>query len=208
MTSLLRRMLPHEASFFDMFIKQAENVHAGAKALVEMLTHYTGVPEQAQNIKAIEHTGDEITHALITKLNQTFVTPFDREDIHVLSTKVDDVLDLVDAAAARMVIYRVSSVRPGTSDLARILYESTGEVAAAVRLLEKRDHILDHCIEINRLENESDRLCRTLIAQLFDEERDPVQIIKWKEIFEVIETAVDKCEDVANVIESVTLKSA
>ncbi len=108
MTSLLRRMLPHEASFFDMFIKQAENVHAGAKALVEMLTHYTGVPEQAQNIKAIEHTGDEITHALITKLNQTFVTPFDREDIHVLSTKVDDVLDLVDAAAARMVIYRVT----------------------------------------------------------------------------------------------------
>jgi uncharacterized protein Yka (UPF0111/DUF47 family) len=85
MASLLRRMLPHEASFFDMFIKQAENVHAGAKALVEMLTHYTGVPEQAQNIKAIEHTGDEITHALITKLNQTFVTPFDREDIHVLS---------------------------------------------------------------------------------------------------------------------------
>ena len=208
MTSLLRRMLPRESSFFGMFIKQAENVHAGAKALVEMLTHYTGVPEQAQNIKAIEHAGDEITHALITKLNQTFVTPFDREDIHVLSTKVDDILDLIDAAAARMVIYRVDSVRTGTVDLARILYESTGEVATAVRLLEKRDHILDHCIEINRLENESDRLCRTLIAQLFDEERDPVQIIKWKEIFEVIETAVDKCEDVANVIESVTLKSS
>src|SRR5437879_11720789 len=143
-------MLPHEASFFDMFIKQAENVHAGAKALVEMLTHYTGVPEQAQNIKAIEHTGDEITHALITKLNQTFVTPFDREDIHVLSTKVDDVLDLVDAAAARMVIYRVSSVRPGTSDLARVLYEAPGGGAAAVRLLDTRDDIRHHSIENKR----------------------------------------------------------
>ncbi len=208
MANVLRRMLPRDASFFDMFIKQAENVHLGAKALVDMLTHYTGVPEQAQNIKAIEHAGDEITHALITKLNQTFVTPFDREDIHVLSTKVDDVLDLIDAAAARMVIYRVDSVRPGTAELARILCEAAREVAAAVRLLEKQNHILEHCIEINRLENESDRLCRTLIAQLFDEEKDPVQIIKWKEIFEVIETAVDKCEDVANVIESVTLKSA
>ncbi len=208
MPGLLNRILPREHSFFDMFVELAENIHAGAQALVEMLSNFTDVPAQAQRIKDLEHTGDDITHALLTRLNQTFVTPFDREDIHELSSKIDDVLDLVDAAASRLVMYRVDRIRAGVPDLARILVQATAQVAAAVRVLNKRDHILDYCIEINRLENESDRLCRTLIAQLFDEEKDPVQIIKWKEIIEVIETAVDKCEDVANVIEAVTLKSA
>lgn len=208
MPGLLQRFLPREESFYALFVKQAENIHNGSRALVEMLSHYTAVPEQAQSIKAIEHDGDDITHALITKLNQTFVTPFDREDIHELCSKIDDVLDLIDAAASRLVIYRVNAVRPGTVDLARVLHEATAQVVQAVHALDKPNNVLEHCIEINRLENESDRLCRTLIAQLFDEEKDPVQIIKWKEIFEVMETAVDKCEDVANVIEAVTLKSA
>jgi predicted phosphate transport protein (TIGR00153 family) len=207
MPGILRRFLPREEDFYGLFLKQAENIQAGAKALVDMLAHYTGVPEQAQNIKAIEHAGDEITHNLFTKLNQTFITPFDREDIHELCSKLDDVLDLIDAAASRFVLYRVDTIRAGVGDLAKILLQTTAEVAAAMHALNKPDHVLKHCIEINRLENESDRLCRTLIAQLFDEEKDPVQIIKWKEIFEVIETAVDKCEDVANVIETVTLKS-
>jgi uncharacterized protein len=208
MPGLLSRLLPREESFFALFVQQAENVHTGARALVEMLSHFTGVPEQAQNIKAIEHRGDEITHELITKLNQTFVTPFDREDIHELSSKVDDILDLIDAAAARLVLYRVDKVRPGTEELATVLRDCCSEVVVAVRALESTDHALQHCVEINRMENEADRICRTLIARLFDEETDPVQIIKWKEIFEVIETAVDKCEDVANVIETVILKSA
>lgn len=208
MPGLLTRILPREESFFDMFVALAENIHTGAKALVEMLSNYTDAARQAQHIKDIEHTGDDMTHALLTRLNQTFITPFDREDIHELSSKIDDVLDLVDAAASRLEIYRVDRIRPGIADLAKILVRATEQVAAAVRVLNKRDHILDYCIEINRLENESDRLSRTLIVKLFDEETDPVQIIKWKEIIEVIETAVDKCEDVANVIESVTLKSA
>ena len=180
----------------------------GAKALLQMLSHYTGVPEQVQSIKAIEHHGDYITHSILTKLNQTFITPFDREDIHELGSQLDDVIDLIDAAASRFVLYRVDVVRPGTIELVKVLVSATAEVAAAVRDLESPEKALKHCIDINRYENESDRLCRTLIAQLFDEERDPVQIIKWKEIFEVIETAVDKCEDVANVIEGVILKSA
>jgi uncharacterized protein len=208
MPGLLSRVLPRDESFYELFTKQADNIRLGAKALVEMLAHYTGVPEQAQTIKAIEHQGDEITHSLIRKLNQTFITPFDREDIHQLSSQVDDILDLIDAAAGRFVLYRVDKIRPGTVDLAQVLYTATIEVVAAVHALGKPDSALEHCIEINRLENESDRLCRTLIAQLFDEEKDPVQIIKWKEIFEVMETAVDKCEDVANVIEAVILKSA
>ena len=208
MPGLLQRFMPREEGFFELFVKQAQNIEKGARALVELLTHYTGVPEQVQSIKAIEHEGDEITHGILTKLNQTFITPFDREDIHALSSQLDDVIDLVDAAASRFVLYRVASVKPGTLELSKVLLLATTEVTAAVRAIDTPNEALRHCVEINRYENESDRLCRTLIAQLFDEEKDPVQIIKWKEIFEVIETAVDKCEDVANVVEGVILKSA
>ena len=208
MTGLLQRLLPREEGFFDLFRKQAENIHRGAEAFLKMLLHYTGVPEQVQNIKAIEHAGDEITHQTFLMLNRTFITPFDREDIHELVSTMDDVIDLIDAAASRFVLYRVETLRVGTLDLAGVLVSATKELAAAIHAIEKPDAAMKHCIEINRYENESDRICRTLIAQLFDEEKDPVQIIKWKEIFEVIETAVDKCEDVANVIESIILKSA
>lgn len=208
MPGLLSKILPHEKTFFSMFIELAENVLAGAQAMVEMLMNFRDPTAQAGRIKDIEHRGDNITHELMKRLNSTFVTPFDREDIHELSSKIDDVLDLTDAAASRLVIYRVDRIRPGVADLAKILAQATEQVVAAVRVLEKRDHILDHCIEINRLENEADRVSRNLIAELFESERDPVQIIKWKEIVEVLEMAVDKCEDVANVLESVTLKSA
>ncbi len=208
MPGLLSKILPHEKTFFSMFIELAENVLAGAQAMVEMLMNFRDPAAQAGRIKDIEHRGDNITHELMKRLNSTFVTPFDREDIHELSSKIDDVLDLTDAAASRLVIYRVDRIRPGVADLAKILAQATEQVVAAVRVLEKRDHILDHCIEINRLENEADRVSRNLIAELFESERDPVQIIKWKEIVEVLEMAVDKCEDVANVLESVTLKSA
>jgi uncharacterized protein len=208
MPGLLQRFLPRDDDYFVLFVKQAENIHNGAKALCEMLSRYTAVYEQVQNIKAIEHTGDEIAHTIIMKLNQTFITPIDREDIHELCSTLDDVIDLIDAAASRFVLYRVDTVRSGTIDLAKVLLAACAEVTALVRAFETRDQALKHCIEINRFENESDRICRTLIAQLFDEEKDPVQIIKWKEIFEVIETAVDKCEDVANVVEGVVLKSA
>ncbi len=208
MPGLLSKLMPREHAFFELFIAQAENVHQGAAALVELLEHYENVTVQVEKIKRIEHTGDELTHDLLTRLNQTFITPFDREDIHNLSSKVDDVLDLTDAVAARLVTYNVNSIRPGFVDLARILLQSTDEVRKAVAKLERHDGMLDHCIEINRLENEGDRLSRVMIAQLFIEEKDPVELIKWKELVEVLETAIDKCEDVANVIEGVGLKNA
>jgi uncharacterized protein len=208
MPGFLQRFMPRDGDFFVLFRKQAENVVAGARAFSSMLEHYTGVPEQVQTVKAIEHQGDEITHQIFRKLNQTFITPFDREDMHELCGTMDDVIDLIDAAASRFVLYRVASVRPGTIELAKILNAATAELSAAIHSMEDQDKALQHVIEINRLENESDRVCRTLIAQLFEEEKDPVQIIKWKEIFEVMETAVDKCEDVSNVIESVILKNA
>ncbi len=208
MPGLLSLVLPKEHTFFQTFVELAENINAGAKAVCEMLENYTNPSIQAENIKTLEHKGDTLTHNLMTRLNQTFITPFDREDIHELASKIDDVLDLTDAAASRLVIYRIERIRPGVADLARILEQATQEVVAAVRALEKQDSALNRCIEINRLENEGDRVCRALIARLFEEEKDPVQIIKWKEIIEVLETAIDKCEDVANVIESVVLKSA
>ncbi len=208
MSGFLQRFMPHDGDFFVLFQKQAENIVVGAQAFVGMLEHYTGVPEQVQRIKAIEHNGDEITHQIFRKLNQTFITPFDREDIHELCSTMDDVIDLIDAAASRFVLYRVNEVRAGTIELSRVLTAATTELKEAIYAMESPDKALHRVIEINRLENESDRICRTLIAQLFEEETNPVQIIKWKEIFEVIETAVDKCEDVSNVIESVILKNA
>ncbi|HEY4838600.1 MAG TPA: DUF47 family protein [Candidatus Acidoferrales bacterium] len=208
MTSFLRRLMPREDNFFEMFIALADNCHQGAQVLVEMFQKDDGAEKYAERIKDIEHAGDNLTHTLLTRLNQTFVTPFDREDIQALSSRIDDVLDLIDAAASRIVTYKIPHIRAGVADLAQILYETTRQVVVVVGALNKHDAVLEKCIEINRLENEADRLSRILIARLFDEEKDPVQIIKWKEIIEVIEAAVDKCEDVANVIETVTLKNA
>lgn len=207
MPGLLNRILPRETSFFDLFIGQGATVQEGAKALLDLLENFTEVASKVEKIKEIEHRGDNITHDVMTRLNQTFITPLDQEDIHRIASHVDDVLDLIDAAASRLVTYNVDKVRPGVADLARTLLQTTEQMSAALRSLEKQQHILQYCIEINRLENESDRISRMLIGQLFDEEKDPIQIIKWKEIIEVIETAVDKCEDVANVLESVLLKS-
>jgi uncharacterized protein len=208
MPGLLGKILPHEKTFFEMFNKQAENVHAGAQAMVEMLEHFENPTQGAENLESFEHIGDTITHGIVMRLNQTFITPFDREDIHELASAIDDVLDLVEAVATRLVMYRIKQIRPGVADLAKTVRDASAQIVAAVRVLEKEDHILDICIEVHRLENQADRQCRGLLATLFDEEKDPVQIIKWKEIIETLEFAADKCEDVANVIEGVTLKNA
>ncbi|HEV2616600.1 MAG TPA: DUF47 family protein [Candidatus Acidoferrales bacterium] len=208
MPGLLSKLLPREKGFHNMFVELAENVYVAAQAMVAMLEDFSNPTASAEKIKDIEHANDTITHNLLKKLNRTFITPFDREDIHELASKIDDVLDLTDAAASRLVTYRIEKIRPGVVDLARALLDATKEMVAAVRVLEQKDHVLSHCIEINRLENEADRLCRNLIGTLFEQEKDPVQIIKWKEIIEVLEIAADKCEDVANVIETITLKNA
>src|SRR6202163_3836961 len=146
MPGLLQRFLPRDDDYFRLFVRQAENIQKGAKALCGLLSHYTAVPEQVQNIKAIEHAGDEIAHTIIMKLNQTFITPFDREDIHELCSTLDDVIDLIDAAASRFVLYRVHEIRPGTADLAKVLVAATSEVVAAVRAIETPESALKHCI--------------------------------------------------------------
>jgi len=208
MPGLLSKLLPRDPTFFEMFLRQSENVQEAAQAMVDLLEHYDNPAAGADRVERFEHAGDTIAHDIITRLNQTFITPFDREDIHELSTRIDDVVDLLDAAATRLVTYHVTTIRPGVADLARVVMKASKEIVEAIRVLEHQDHILVHCIEINRLENEADRVSRKLIADLFDQETYPLQIIKWKEIIELLEFAADKSEDVANVIETVTLKNA
>jgi len=208
MTNIITRFLPRERSFFGLFNEVAANICDSARALSGLFDNFDDRFARAGTIKELEHKGDNLTHKIITQLNQTFVTPFDREDIHALTTKLDDVLDLIDAAAGRIVNYRVDRLRPGATELGNILVRATEQIEAAVSRLEKPNGIMDYCIEINRLENEGDAIVRQAVGQLFEEERDPIELIKWKEILEVLEIAIDKCEDVANILESVVLKNA
>jgi uncharacterized protein len=203
------RLVPRETKFFDMFAEMASNLTEGATTLRALFQDYKNVPEAVQRIKDIEHKGDDMTHAVVIKLNQTFITPFDREDIHELASAIDDVLDYVNSAADRLLMYKVSSAPQAATKLADVIVRQSQELSKAVLLLEKNHQkVLDHCVEVNRLENEADAIARDAIGKLFQEERDPIQLIKIKELIEVLETATDKAEDAANVLETVILKSA
>ena len=203
------RMIPRETKFFDMFAEMASNLTEGATTLRDLLHDYKKVPEAVQKIKDIEHKGDDMTHAVVIKLNQTFITPFDREDIHELASAIDDVLDYVNSAADRLLMYKVDSAPRAAAKLADVIVRQSQELSKAVLLLEKNHQkVLDHCVEVNRLENEADAIARDAIGKLFQEEKDPIQLIKIKELIEVLETATDKAEDAANVLETVILKSA
>ena len=202
------RIIPREAKFFEMFAEMSSNLTAGARLLLELLQNYENVPISVQKIKEVERQGDELTHAILTKLNQTFITPFDREDIHKLASSLDDVLDCINAAAERLQVYKISNPPPAASELASIVVRQCEVLAKAVALLDKNQGVLEYCVEINRLENEADEIARDAIGRLFEREKDPISLIKQKELFETLEIATDKAEDVANVLESVVLKSA
>jgi uncharacterized protein len=202
------RIIPRETKFFELFEDMASNVTEGARLLRGILQTFENVDVQVQKIKEIEHRGDDMTHAVMTKLNQTFITPFDREDIHRLASSLDDVLDFVNAAGQRLVLYKIRSAPAAAVDLATLIVRQSEELTKAVSLLEKNKHVLDHCVEINRLEDEADSVCRAAIANLFEHEKDPIALIKMKELYEVLEMATDKAEDAANVLEAVVLKSA
>src|SRR5438128_7953750 len=202
------RMIPREAKFFDMFADLSRNITEGAKLLQDILQHSRDAESRVKQLQEIEHRADDITHAIITKLNQTFITPFDREDIHRLASSLDDVLDFVNAAAVRLTLYRIFDPPPAASELAGLIVQQSEELAIGVSLLQNNQNVLEHCVEVNRLENEADRVSRKAIAELFEHEKDPIQLIKLKELYEVLENATDKAEDAANVLEAVALKSA
>jgi len=187
----------------------ANNLTEGARLLKAILQDMKDVEARVEQLKTIEHRGDEMTHELLTKLNQTFITPFDREDIHKLTSSIDDVLDFVHAAGERLVMYKITDFTPSAPQLADVIVRQSEQLCQAVAHLErKNNNVLQYCVEINRLENEADRISRAAIAQLFEIETNPITLIKKKELYEVLETATDKAEDAANVIESVVVKSA
>ena len=203
----MARLIPRDNSFFAMFSAMSDNLIAGARTLVDLFANYHEVEKQVEHIQRIEREGDELTHAILTKLNQTFITPIDREDIHQLASKLDDVLDFINAAGARIVMYRITAAPPAAAELARIILMQSQELQKAVSLMQKNGNILVHCVEINRLENEADQVSQNAIASLFEHEKDPINLIKIKELLEFLERATDKAEDVANVLETVVLKN-
>jgi uncharacterized protein len=202
------RFIPRETKFFDLFAEMAINLTAGARQLRDLLQHYEDVSAGVQKIKGIEHKGDDLAHALFIKLNSSFITPFDREDIHTLASSLDDVLDYINAAADRLTTYKITHPPAAAVELATIILRQAEELAKAVALIEKGDALIEHCVEVNRLENEADAISRAAIGYLFETETDPIRLIKHKELIEVLEIATDKAEDAANVLETVVLKGA
>ena len=202
------RLVPRDTKFFDMFAEMSANLQEGARVMAEVLHTGEAVAVKVQRIKELEHRGDDMTHAVITKLNQTVITPFDRADIHKLASSLDDVLDHINGAADRLVLYKITRIPPASAQLADVLVKQCEQLSEALKKLEKHDDALECCGEIGRLENEADHVLRTAIAKLFDEEKDPIALIKVKELYEVLEQAIDTAEDAANVIETVAVKSA
>ena len=202
------KLIPKEEKFFDMFISMAQNAHEASKLLTLMMEQPDKIRDTAESIKALEHKGDRMTHDLIVKLNKTFIVPIDREDIYGLSSKLDDVTDLIESIARRLVLFKVTEVSEPALELARVLQRSTAAIVVAVSELQNGMKVMDPCIEINRLEDEADHIYHLALGKLFETEIDPIALIKWKELYEKLEASLDRCEDVANVIEGIVVKNA
>ena len=203
--------MPKEENFFELFERAADNAHEAAGQLVEFLEKFDRLEERARQMKDIEHAGDKITHDTLDRLARTFITPMDREDIHELVARMDDIVDLIDTCVNRMVLYRVTRPRPEARELALCLRHATGLIRDAVPLLRDMKNarkLHEKCIAIQTQENEADRVMQKALGKLFEESRDPIEIIKWKDLFAEIESATDRCEDVANVLDTIVLKHA
>lgn len=209
-TIMIKKIFPREINFFEMFEKAALNVNRGAISLVEMMDNFGVAEVKAKEIYEAEQEGDMITHEVLRRLNKTFITPLDREDIHSLISRLDDVLDLIWASADRAVLFKLNNPLPEAAELAKTLHETTEIITKAINCLKdkKYSYIQEYCIEINRLENRCDRIFREALVKLFDNIKDPIIVIKWKEVYEHLEDASDKCEDVANILEGIVLKHA
>ncbi len=200
------RLIPREVKFYDDFEALADEVQHGARLLTEMLAPEHPMWDKVDEIKEVEHKCDFLTHEIMRRLNRTFVTPLDREDIHALACSLDDVMDAIDASASLVRLYRLDCVRFGARELAHIIEASTREVRLALGGMQKNNGFMAHAVEINRLENEGDRTHQQAVSKLFDDERDPLTVIRWKEMLDFLEDAIDRCEDVANVLEGVMVK--
>ena len=203
--------MPREQKFFDLFEESTRNIVKAAQGLKEMIDSWQFIDSRVAEITELEHQGDSIAHQIISLLHRTFVTPFDREDIALLAHTMDDIMDYIHATADAMFIYKISSPTQRAKELADIILQGACEVEKAVRGLRHKSEfkqILERCVEINRLENMADRVYRAAIGELFDNTSDITQIIKWREIYEHMESATDRGEDVANILEGIAIKNA
>lgn len=204
---MLFGLIPREEAFFDLFKKAAHNMIEGSRLLKEMMENFHDPVQQAKRIKDVEHVGDAITHDIVLRLNQTFITPIDREDIHDLASALDDILDVSEAIADRFVLYKVTKPTDMAIKLADILYKASVAVGCGVDRLGMAHPAVTECgVQVNSLENEADRVSRDAISALFEKENDPMVVIKLKEIYEGFEAGTDRCEDVANILERIALK--
>ncbi len=204
-------LLPREGRFFVLFDESAKNAAEVAAHLKDMLYKWETHKTEVETIIELEHKGDGLTHEIIALVHRTFITPFDREDIALLAHSMDDIVDFIESAADAMSLYNISEPTPRSRELADIIVDTTLEVKAAISDLRRKidlKQVLKRCVEINRLENMADKVYRSALAELFENSKDIPYIIKWREIYDYMETATDRCEDVANVLEGVALKYA
>ncbi len=203
------RLLPREEKFFGLFLQQSELIADAARLLLQgAKAGNSKLAEVAGQISTLEHKADEIIHEIFTRLNQTFITPLDPEDIHALSSKLDDVMDGIEDAVHRMVAYRLEPIPEPVVALSEVIYGCAIALQRAFEALEKNNTLMEHCIEINRLENEADRIVRAAVADLFANTKDCIYLIKLKEIYEFLEATTDRCEDVADVLQNVVVKNS
>jgi predicted phosphate transport protein (TIGR00153 family) len=203
----LLNFLPKEEQYFDLFVQMTLYICDAARELKGMLADKNhNYQEYSQRIKGLEHACDELTHTVSTKLNKSFITPFDREDIYTMSGALDDIVDLIDDAARAIIIFDVHEIKEYAREFAVVLERMAEQLREIVSTLKKPKNVTQRLVEIHRLENEGDDIYHAAIAELFHEEHDPLTVLKWKEIYEKLEAAVDRCENVANIIESVIIK--
>jgi predicted phosphate transport protein (TIGR00153 family) len=203
----LLNFLPREEQYFDLFLQMTVYISDAARELKEMLADKNhDYAEYAKRIKGMEHACDELTHSISTRLNKSFITPFDREDIYLMSAALDDIVDLIDDAATAIIIFDVKEIKDYAVDLANVIGGMADQLREIVTTLQKPKNITQRLVEIHRLENEGDDLFHAAIKELFREENDPLTVLKWKEVYEKLEAAIDRCENVANIIESVIIK--
>jgi uncharacterized protein len=204
------KLFPREIDFFEIFDKASLNLTKAASLLVSLMENFDNIEVRAKEIYEVEQDGDILTHDIMKKLNKTFITPIDREDLYALASRLDDVLDLIWGAVDRLSVFKITETTQEAISMAKSLLVTTEAMHKAIHKLKEKNysHVQEYCIEINRLENRVDRDFRDALARLFEDMKDPILIIKWKEIYEHLENATDRCEDVANIIEAIVLKHA
>jgi len=204
------KLLPREEKFFALFLKQVENICEASQLLLEgARAGNSQLAKASDKIKSLETKGDEITHDIFTRLNQTFITPLDPEDIQALSVSLDNVLDGIEDAAHRMVAYHLEPITTTMLALCEIVHQCAASLQKAFETLDdNKQKVMEHCIEINRLENEADKLVRAAVAELFTHEKDPITLIKLKEVYDFLEATTDYCEDVADTLQTVVVKNS